>query len=272
MSAELTKARQQLNNVRALLKQEAYVAAAQAIYFSLGVFLKSPLIKAEREEFELLIDNAIDYFKRNDEVSKKYCLALVYVPGKEKELYYTMRDMVGVLGELATEEAQEIQRLREVKKKEWFARGVAELNAGNLSKGQATLTSLLREFKQDSELKGSVGEALLNVALYAQAIEYLSEAIDEKPERLPLYNLIGIALRRLKEFKTAETYYLRASAYLRNDPNLYFNIGRLYLDWEKWPKAAKAAEVALKLEPDFIEAQKLLNYVNKKIAEKGKKP
>lgn len=269
MSAELTRARQQLNTVRALLKQKAYVAAAQAIHSSLSIFLKTQLMKVEKDEFVILIDNAVDLFSRSDYVKAHDSLNVKYKPGKEKALYYSMRDIVTFLGELATHEAQETQRLREEKKKEWLARGIAELNNGDLAKGQATLISLLREYRNESELKGIIGEALIKVSLYEPAIAYLTEAIDEKPDMLPLYNLIGMALRRLKQFKTAESYYLRASTHLRNDPNLYFNIGRLYLDWEKWSKAAKAAEVALKLNPDFIEAQKLLKYVNRKIKEKA---
>jgi len=267
MSADLTKARQQLNGVRALLKQKAYVAAAQSVHFGLGVFLKSPLMKAEKGEFEVLIGDATALLSADAFIREKYAVQLVYEKGKEKDLYSIMRELVTILSDVATEEAQEMQRLRELKKNEWFERGVAELQSGDLTKGQATLVSLLREFRNDATLKGAVGEALVRVALYEPAITYLTEAIDEKPEMLPLYNLIGMALRRLKQFKTAENYYLRASTYLRNDPNLYFNIGRLYLDWDKWPKAAKAAEVALKLDPDFVEAQKLLKYVNKKIAQ-----
>jgi uncharacterized protein HemY len=52
---------------------------------------------------------------------------------------------------------------------------------------------------------------------------------------------------------------------MRMDPSLYFNIGRLYVDWKKWGKAIKAAKAALRLKPDFIAAQKLLAYAEEKL-------
>jgi tetratricopeptide (TPR) repeat protein len=114
-------------------------------------------------------------------------------------------------------------------------------------------------------LRGEMGQVLLEAKRYAEAVEYLKNALDMSPELLPLYNLIGIALRKLDRFEVAEQYYLRASEYMRMDPNLYFNIGRLYIDWKKWAKAVKAAQAALRLKPDFMEAQKLLAYAEEKL-------
>ena len=57
--------------------------------------------------------------------------------------------------------------------------------------------------------------------------------------------------------------------YAKTDPNLYFNLGRVYLDWERWDKAERASRLALRLAPTFVEARKLLNFVLKK---QGKQP
>lgn len=259
MSAELSKARQLLAQVRVNVKQEKFVPAAQALQFSLGAVLKNPLIKSEREEFEKLLAEAMDYFVNADTIMKVYPLKLTYAPGSERALYDTMRDVITELSRTVLEDAQAQVQAREQKKKNWLARGLEELQ--NLpSKGQASLAALIREYPDDAELRGAVGEALLKVGLYEQAVIYLTEALDLKPDMLPCYNTIGMALRKLSRFDVAESYYLRASQYLRHDPNLYFNIGRLYVDWKKWDKAKQAAMAAMKLNPDFVEAQKLFSY------------
>ena len=62
---------------------------------------------------------------------------------------------------------------------------------------------------------------------------------------------------------------MRAVEFNKTDPNLYFNLGRVYLDWERWDKAEKVSRLALRLLPTFVEAHKLLNFSLKK---QGKEP
>ena len=51
----------------------------------------------------------------------------------------------------------------------------------------------------------------------------------------------------------------------QKDEYLYFNLGRLYYDWQKWDKMAAAAEKAAALNPNFAEARKLLAFAHKKL-------
>lgn len=270
MSAELAKARKHLTQVRTLLKESKYIPAAQALQFGIATFLKSQLLKTERGEFEKLIATAVDYFAHDEYIRTNAAISLTYNPGQERILYDLVKEIADALNGEAVEQAQEQIRLtaerRLAEKKEKFAKGMAALQEGRDAEGQALLGWLVNAYPDEPELRGTVGEALLRAGLYEPAVEYLTAALDQKPDILPLYNSIAIALRRLGRFESAESYYLRASKYLRNDPNLYFNIGRLYIDWEKWDKAVKAAHMALKLKPDFIEAQKMLDYAEKQKA------
>lgn len=259
MSAELTKARQHLSQIRVYLKQGKLVTAVQSVQSALTTMLRQSLIKGEREEFERLLTEGVAYIANDDSLRQRYPLQLQYTPGQERELLEVFRDVLEVVSASALEEAQEQFQLREVKKKTWLARGMAEL-ADSPVKAQSTLAALVREYPDDADLRASIGEALLKAKLYEPAVEYLTVALDMKPDMLPFYNVIGMALRKLERYDVAESYYLRASQYLRHDPNLYFNIGRLYVDWKKWDKAKQAAGMALKLNPQFVEAQKLLRY------------
>ena len=76
-------------------------------------------------------------------------------------------------------------------------------------------------------------------------------------------------LRKLHKFDIAEKYFMRAVEFAKSDPNLYFNLGRVYLDWQRWDKAERASRLALRLSPEFVEARKLLNFALKK---QGKAP
>ncbi len=265
MSSNIANARQGLRQVNSYLKQGKSAAAVQSIQNALQV-MRTNLLKAERTEIAALLQDAVHYLEQDPLIKKLFPLALKYSPGEEAALGESMKELQTCLAEHVQAEAEEAKRLAEEKKRSWFERGKAEL-ANSQEKGRATLVALGREYPQDSSLLGDIGEAFLAVKMYEDAVSYLTEALDLRDDNIPLYNAIGIALRELGRFPLAETYYLRASKYLRHDPNLYFNIARLYLDWKKYPKSKQAIAVALKLAPDFEPAQKLLAFVEKKMQE-----
>ena len=272
MSAELTKARQQLSQVRTLLRQGKILPAAQGVQSALLSLLKSQLIKTERQEFEQMLQDAASYLANDAEVRKIYPLQFSYQPGQEREFNENLKDLISSLHDIVTEEAQEQLRLREERKRTLLAQGKTEFAARETEKGLQSFTALKQEFPDDPELRGEMGKILLEAAQYEAAVEYLKNALEMDPELRHLYNFIAIALRKLDQFELAEQYYLRASEYMHMDPTLYFNIGRLYVDWKKWGKAIKAAHAALRLKPDFIEAQKLLAYAEEKLRHEGNAP
>ncbi len=265
MAADISKVRKALSQASISVKQGKAVGAVQAVQDSINLLLSTPLMKSERTEFEQLINSALAAISGDALVRSLFPLQLQHIAGQERELLDNLRELMAALSEHVREEAERALREREEKKRANFLRGVEEL-ATEQAKGQATFASLAREFPRDAQLFGEMGEALLKAKLYEEAVRYLTEALDQKPDMLPFYNIIGMALRKLEQYEVAETYYLRASQYLRHDPNLYFNIGRLYVDWKKWSKARSAAMAALKLNPDFKEAQKLLQYAESFIA------
>jgi tetratricopeptide (TPR) repeat protein len=269
MSAELTKARQQLSQVRTLLRQGKILPAVQGVQSALLTLLKGQLIKTERQEFEQLLQEATAYLANDAAVRKIYPLQLAYAPGQERTYNETLKELIAALNAMVAEEAQEQLRLREERKHALLEQGKAEFADRETQKGLQTFADLGREFPDDPALRGEMGKILLNANQYEPAVEYLKNALEMDPELLPLYNLIAIALRKLNRFEVAEQYYLRASEYMRMDPSLYFNIGRLYVDWQKWGKSVKAAQAALHLKPDFIEAQKLLAYAEEKLRGEG---
>jgi tetratricopeptide (TPR) repeat protein len=253
--------------VRTLLRQGKILPAVQGTQSALLTLLKEQLIKTERQEFETLLQEAMNYLANDATVRKIYPLQLAYTPGQERECNESLKDLVGALHDLVAEEAQEQLRQREERKRSLLARGKAELADGATEKGLRTVAELEQDFPDDPALRGEIGKILLEAGQFEAAVEYLQYALEKAPDLLPLYNLIAIALRKLDRFETAEQYYLRASEYMRMEPPLYFNIGRLYVDWKKWEKAIKAAHAALRLKPDFMEAQKLIAYAEKQLQE-----
>lgn len=59
MSNELTKARQQLAQIRTYLRTGKPLPAIQALHSTLLIVLKNPLMKSEKDEFAHLLEDAI---------------------------------------------------------------------------------------------------------------------------------------------------------------------------------------------------------------------
>ena len=95
----------------------------------------------------------------------------------------------------------------------------------------------------------------------------LDDALNDDPNAIHLYNRIGMVLRKMKDFDTAEKYYLKALTLSSEDEYLHYNVGRLYYDWRKWAKMSQAAQNAVEINPEFSEAIKMLKFAQKKLAE-----
>ncbi len=224
MASNIANARQGLRQINSQLKQGKSVAAVQSVQNALQV-MRTNLLKNERTELTELLQNAVQSLKSDPLIKNIFPLSLNYTPGVEAGLGESLKELQVCFSEHVQAEAEEAKRLLDEKKRSWLERGKEELTT-NQEKGRATLIALGREYPQDYLLLGNIGEAFLQAKMYEDAVTFLTEALDLRDDNIPLYNAIGIALRELGRFPLAETYYLRASKYLRHDPNLYFNIAR----------------------------------------------
>jgi len=269
MSGELTKARKKLNSINASLKMGKYMAAAQALNDAIVTVLSAPLMKSERDEFTSMLTDAVYALNNNKELRKVYPLALHFAPGEERKLLESIFEMRKVLQEDVNEGAQRDLEALETKKREDLERGQRHLDASEFEQAKQTFDKLTTDFAGDSDLKADIADRYHKAGLNEEAIGYLNDAIKESPESLHLYNRIGIVLRKMKDFPSAEKYYMRALQITKADEFLYFNLGRLYYDWQRWDKLIEAAKQSLAICPDFAEAKKMLAFGQKKLAEEA---
>ena len=267
MSTELVKARKKLNSVTTMLKKGKYMTAVQGIHDGLILLLKTPTIKAEREEFEDLLTKVAYSLSNDPELRKIYPLVISYEPGKERALLDAMRELLQELQKVLNEEVQDDMQAILVRKQEGIEKGQEFLNNQEWDAATAAFSALVKEFSGDTDLKADIADRYLNAGRYKEAFHMLDDALQDDPNAIHLYNRIGMVLRKMKDYDTAEKYYLKALTLTHDDEYLHYNVGRLYYDWRKWAKMARSAEAAVRLNPDFSEAVKMLKFAKKKMAE-----
>jgi tetratricopeptide (TPR) repeat protein len=271
MSAELIKARQQLTQIKSLVKQNKPFPATQALQSALATVIRSSLLSSERAEFEDMISSATHSLANNETVRKVFPLSLNYTPGQEREFLETIQQLIETLDSLALEDAEEHLRLLEATKKIALENAQQHLDKKEYLEAEAVFHNLTDQIPGDVDLLCEIGDRYLKAECYDDAFTYLSQAIEIDPSLVHLYNRIGIVLRKLNKLDMAEMYYLKALQYSDKNPYLFFNLGRLYVEWGKWSKAEEIANIILKLAPNFAEAGKLLAFARKKMALEGSK-
>lgn len=267
MSKSLIDARKKLNSVNSFLKKGKYMTAVQAVRDSVVNVFGQSLMKAERTEFEQLIRDVTYSLNSDANLRKVYPLVIKYEPGKEKDLLKAMNELLKALQEQVSDQAREDLAAFERRKEEGLQRGQALLDKKEFDAAKSVFDELVQEFSDDSDLKANIADRYLKAERYQDAFKLLDDALRDDPNAIFLYNRIGIVLRKMGDFETAEKYYLKALAVCSDDEYLHFNLGRLYYDWKKWRKMGVAAQRALDLNPDFKQAAKMLQFAKKKTAE-----
>jgi tetratricopeptide (TPR) repeat protein len=265
MSGELTNARKKLAGVSSLLKQKKAMPAVQAVYDAVVIMLRGSLMKSEREEFQELLDSTVHILNGDKKLREDYPLIINYTHGEEKALMEVLRELLKELQEKVSANAQDLLKAMEKRKRESLEQGQSLIEKGDVPEAHILFNQLIREFKDDTELRAEIADKFIKAGLYEEALSYLEDALAHDPNAIFLYNRIGIVLRKMQDFATAEKYYLKALQLNDKDEYLFFNCGRLYYDWKKWDKMAEAAKRAIKINPNFAEAEKMLKFANKKI-------
>lgn len=266
MSTELTQARQKISQVSTYLKQAKYIPAVESLHQAVRIVISQPLMRQEKEEFAELLQKAAYTLDSHKGFRQVIPLKVEYTPGQERELLGVLGACLSELRSSALSEAKDQLAALERRRDDELERGQQLIDAAEYDQARGVFDELLGMIPDDPDLKGDIGDRFLRAGRYEEAFHYLSQALEQSPESIHFYNRIGIALRKLGRYETAERYYLKALEYSKDDPNLYFNVGRLYVDWKKWDDVALMAQKALKHNPDFKEAGKMLAFANKQKA------
>lgn len=263
MPQGLSNARRQLSRAPSDVKQGQVLTAATAVRDAARLFGRVAMMKAEQEELSDMLRNGADALYYCKDVTRIFPLAIVYKPGEEAGLVDLMNQLIESLEEAGTADAvskhQAYQNLQ-------LSQATAELGSGSIEQARSTLEGLREEFPDDGDLAAQVGDVYMQAGLFEDSARHYSDSARLLPQSPHVLNKLGISLRKTKHFEEAETYFARAVDLEKNDPNLYFNLGRLYLDWQQWSKAALCARKAQELNPQFGEAGKMAVYAEKMAA------
>ncbi len=264
--ADISSILRDLSRVGGQVKQDRLIPAVQATRVALSAVLSGQLLRAEQEEFTRLLTDACGHIGNNAEVRRLFPLSLEYHAGEERNLLDSLVELQEILEENATAGAADMLRELEARKQGMLDKGRQELEAGNVPGARVVFAGMEAEFPGDAGMNVDIAESYIQHRLYEDAANHLEKAHAIPGASAHVYNRLGIALRKLKRYDTAEVNFKKALLLEPSDPNLHFNLGRVYLDRGYWEEAQKAGEAAFALDSSFDEARKLAIYAAKKQA------
>ncbi|WP_461210593.1 tetratricopeptide repeat protein [Desulfocurvus sp. DL9XJH121] len=270
MSSELIKARSKISQIKGYLKQEKLLPAIVSLHDSVSVICRTPLLKHEKDEFARSLDTALHLLNGDKEFRKVCPMVLEYQEGSEKELLSALKELLEDLQGSAVSEAQKMLQAIDDTKRMQLERGSQLLEKGKFKDAKVIFDKLLLQFADDTDLKYEIAELYLKYDRNKDALKHLTEALKDFPESAHLYNRVGMVLRKMEEYEMSEKYFMKAVRLSDDDPGLYFNIGRLYIDWKRWEKVDEMATRALEINKGFVEAQKMRSFANKQLRKEEK--
>jgi Tfp pilus assembly protein PilF/DNA-binding NarL/FixJ family response regulator len=148
------------------------------------------------------------------------------------------------------------------------ALGKAYLETGRPAEAERAFERAARLDPQNTEVQTALAESYLESGKPEAAERLYRKLLKHSPEDGFLLNRLGMAMRRQGRLDRAIAHYLEAIGIKPGDENLLFNLGRGYYESGDPGRAEAALTRCLEINPELVQAKKLLEKVRQET--KGK--
>ena len=154
---------------------------------------------------------------------------------------------------------------------EYIEKGNAFIKEEKLEEARQAFESAVAVNPDSVAGNAGLGEVLKAMGDDEAAAKAFEDAlnIEEEPDDLHVYNRMGIAARKDKNYSIAIRSFDRALSFDQSDPVLYYNKAMVYVAQSEFENCRDLLEKALELKPDFVQAEQARDKVHKFIEKKG---
>ncbi len=112
------------------------------------------------------------------------------------------------------------------------------------------------------EYMQTAAEIYMDTDKLGSAEELLNELLESGSNSLNVFNTLGVLHRKKGDVDQALHQYKKALKIHPDEPYIYYNIGRIYLDMKKSTKAKDYFQAALDKDHDFDEAKQVIKAID----------
>ncbi len=121
---------------------------------------------------------------------------------------------------------------------------------------------LLGDLDQAEQFIQQAAEIYMDTDKLGSAEGVLNELLESGTDSLNVFNTLGVIYRKKGETDTALSQYKKALKVHPDEPYIYYNIGRLYLDMKDHSQAKKYFTQALDHDHEFEEAREVIKAID----------
>ncbi len=121
---------------------------------------------------------------------------------------------------------------------------------------------MMGDLEKAEEYMHMAAEIYMDTDKLGTAEEVLNEILESGTDSLNVFNTLGVLYRKKGDTEIALSQYKKALKVHPDEPYIYYNIGRLYLDMMNTEQAKKYFAIALKKDPQFDEAKQVIKAID----------
>ncbi|MCP3876544.1 MAG: tetratricopeptide repeat protein [Desulfobacteraceae bacterium] len=121
---------------------------------------------------------------------------------------------------------------------------------------------IMGDMEKAEEFMQQAAEIYMETDKIGAAEEVLNEILESGTDSLNVFNTLGVVFRKKGDIDTALVQYKKALKVHPDEPYIYYNIGRLYLDKKDTTQAKQYFQTALEKEPEFKEAKQVIKAID----------
>ena len=129
------------------------------------------------------------------------------------------------------------------------------------------LKTIVAQHPTDTSALGKLADAYRNQGNVNEALTCYEKLLDIQPNNYQALNNYGALLRSAGDYVKSARVILQANEILQNNPIILTNLSQTYTDMGRFDMAVESAERAVKIQPDFIDANVMLGRAFLKKAE-----
>jgi tetratricopeptide (TPR) repeat protein len=121
---------------------------------------------------------------------------------------------------------------------------------------------LMGDLEKAEEYMNMAAEIYMDTDKIGAAEDVLNELLETGTDSLNVFNTLGVLYRKKGETDIALTHYKKALKVHPDEPYIYYNIGRIYLDLKDTTKAKEYFQQALEKDSGFDEAKQVIKAID----------
>jgi tetratricopeptide (TPR) repeat protein len=242
-----------LGRGKAYLNKKEIIKGIMAICEGLKLFLNSKIYGQERIEIDYLLAELSQIISTIPEIKEYFPEDFGYSKGNEKKF---LQDLVNIIKKIAKEIGEGNDKIKkELDEQEKKKKKLLEMLQEYISKKDymgagGVLKKILAEYGGSSDIFVDVANKFYSSGDYEQTIKFCKEALKKDPQNMGAYRMLINFYRFLKDYPAAEKYFKKSLEVFGEHGNIYFNMAKLYKEWQKEDKARASIKKALDLEPE----------------------